>query len=214
MTIELIPTQYANTQYEFPNGSAAALPEGWNDYWKKCLADSNIGHLEAISKGSFLVDIESLDNAALHIILENELSKADLSDPENSICKISGGVAIRVEDKYLIEPNCCCDIGDLLEWESILENGKEDWSFLWIGHPWVYYRKDGALFEFSEYVDQTDVNFESLKTSFSIECEKLDAEIRMLREKQIAFEGKLAAILKEMEINDAEKIAQLLIGLA
>ncbi|MEN7546988.1 hypothetical protein AAG747_03665 [Rapidithrix thailandica] len=72
---------------------------------------------------------------------------------------ISGGIVVKMEDEFPIEPTCCGDLGNLLEWENIFKEGTEKWQPLWIGHPWIFYRKTNNKIEFSDYFE---TNIEAL----------------------------------------------------
>ena len=78
-TIEINPCDFANSEYEYPKGSSAEMPGEWDKFWKKCLADRNLDRLNAIGKGSFLVDINSIKDSELKEILKNE-SRQNLQD--------------------------------------------------------------------------------------------------------------------------------------
>ncbi len=37
----------------------------------------------------------------------------------------------------IVEPTCCCDLGDIANWKAAATFQGKDWEILWIGHPWL-----------------------------------------------------------------------------
>jgi hypothetical protein len=93
-TIEISPYDFSNKEYDYPNGSSIEFPDEWNQFLKKCISDKNLGRLESIRKGSYLVDIRIINDDELEEILKNELKGIELSDFEEQVGKISGGIAL------------------------------------------------------------------------------------------------------------------------
>ena len=120
-TIELSPYNYSKTNYETPKGSISEFPNECNEFWIRCLTDKNLGNLCAIRKGSYLVDIETINNYELEEILINELNKVDLEDYEEQVSRMSGGIVVKLDNISIIEPTCWGDIGNIVEWESIFD---------------------------------------------------------------------------------------------
>ena len=165
-TIEINPFDYRNAEYESPNVSLSEFPEQWNEFWRRCLSDKNLGNLCAIRKGSWLVDIETINDNELEEILRNELNKIGLEDFKDRVSIICGGIVVEEGDDLLIEPTCCGDIGNIVEWEGIFESESNDWTQLWIGHPWLFYRKENGYVEFSDYTDLNLEDFKDIKSKF------------------------------------------------
>lgn len=210
-TIEINPYDFAESAYDYPKG--IDLPEEWNIFWKKCLADKKLDHLEAIRKGAYLVDVNVLDDAELIEILKNALKNLDLDDDiEHQVCEICGGIAIQLNDEFLIEPTCCGDMGNLRAWEAIFEEVNEDWKQLWIGHPWVFYRYSLAHIEFSGYYEADIDELEEVKPAFKIPIPLLRNKLETIKKEQIGFEARICNVLKEMGIEKAGQIAKLMTG--
>ena len=167
-TIEISPYDYANAEYEYPNGSSKDFPDEWDEFWKKCLADKNLENLKPIKKGSYLVNVNSIKNSELKEILKNELKEVELDDYEEQVGKICGGIVIKTGGEIRIEPTCCGDIGNLHSWEKIFENMNQDWRQLWIGHPWVFYRVENEMVEFSDYYEANKIPI--IKTTIPLSC--------------------------------------------
>jgi hypothetical protein len=86
-TIEISPYGVSNKEYEYPNGSSREFPDEWNQFWEKCISDKNLGSLESIRKGSYLVDIRTINDDELAEILKNELKDVELLDYEQQVRK-------------------------------------------------------------------------------------------------------------------------------
>lgn len=211
-TIELSPYDFANSEYEYPNRSSAELPNEWDKFWKKCLADKNLENLNSIRKGSYLVDVNSIKKSELKEILKSELKEVELEDYEEQVGKIYGGIVIKIKDKFPIEPTCCGDIGNLYEWEEIFENANTDWKQLWIGHPWVFYRKANNEIEFSEYYEANIDEIKNIKSILKVPIDELKNKLKIAKNEQINFERKIQIALEEMGIKNSSRIAKLMTG--
>ena len=100
-TIEINPFDFADSNFEHPNGSAMDLPEEWDKFWKKCLADSKLDKLQSIRKGSYLVDINSISDAELHTILQRHLKGVDVASPKSQVSSIIGGIVVKTNDEFV-----------------------------------------------------------------------------------------------------------------
>ncbi len=67
--IEIQPRDYTENMYESPNTSKIEMPEAWNDFWYKCISDSNLQDLKSIETGSYLVDTNTIGDVELKTIL-------------------------------------------------------------------------------------------------------------------------------------------------
>jgi hypothetical protein len=152
-TIEISPYTYASQEYVYPDGSSKEFPEEWNQFWIKCISGKNLGGLKAIEKGSYLVDIEIIKEHELEEILKQELSEIEIDDVEEQLSRLSGGIVVKEGNEILLKPTCCGDIGNIQEWENIFEAEASQWHQLWIGHPWIFYKRENGLICFSDYTD-------------------------------------------------------------
>jgi len=211
-TIELEPQSFSKDEYESPSGSSKELPQEWDAYWLKSLSDSNIKQLIPIESGSWLVDIETIKEEELKVILNHELEDVDLLDYKEQIGNICGGIAVKQNGKIIISPTCCGDLANLSEWEEIIDKEDNTWHQLWIGHPWVFYKKSNEFIGFSEYTDFDIGDFKDIAIKHKILKSSLYSEIKLMRESQLKFEKKISTVLKELKINNANEIAKLMLG--
>lgn len=213
-TIEISPYDFSREEYDFPNGSSLELPEEWNQFWKKCISDKNLGHLESIRKGSYLVDIGTISDDDLVEIVKSELKDVELSDFEEQVGKINGGIVLMDNGEIYIEPMCCGDIGNIKEWENIFPNATHQWNQLWIGHPWIFYRKDNQIIEFSNYTESDPGDFKENEILVSVSQSELQTELKKIVEQQNDFEFRIRKTLDRMGIANAEQISKLMTGRA
>jgi hypothetical protein len=211
-TIEVRPYDYSEKTHEYPKGSSLEMPDEWNEFWIRCISDRNLGNLSAIRKGSYLVDIETINDQELEEIVKNELKEVELDDFEEQVGRIGGGIVIVENEILLIEPTCCGDIGNINEWESIFENKSNAWHQLWIGHPWLYYKKEKGNVGFSAYTELNLEDFKDIKSKFQFSEEELKKEMEIIRIGQNKFENRICNILIKIGINNSERIAKLMTG--
>lgn len=211
-TIEVSPYDYSEKEYEYPNGSSSEIPDEWNEFWIRCISDKNLGNLRAIRKGSYLVDIETINDQELEEIVKNELKEVELDDFEEQVCRICGGMVIIENEILLIEPTCCGDLSIINQWESIFEDKSNAWQQLWIGHPWLFYKKEKGNVAFSDYTELNLEDFKDIKSKFQFSEEELKKEIGIIRIGQNKFENRICNILNKMGINNSERIAKLMTG--
>lgn len=125
---------------------------------------------------------------------------------------MSGGIVLKHKNQFLIEPTCCGDIGNIYEWLNIIEEEKKNWSQLWIGHPWVFYKKDKDLILFSQYYEKNIEEIKDIKISFQTDCKNLKSQLKVLLKEHLLFENKIQRLLSEIGIKNAAQIAKLLTG--
>lgn len=211
-TIELSPYDYENSEYEYPDGISKELPDEWDKFWKKCLADKKLENLKSIRKGSYLVDINSIKDSELKEILKSELQEVELADLEDQVGRICGGIVLKIENEFPIEPTCCGDIGNLYDWEDIFENENKDWKQLWIGHPWIFYRRVDDKIEFSDYYEANIDEIKNVKSILKIPITDLKNKLEVIKRDQIKFERRIQMVLAEMGIKNSNRIAKLMTG--
>ena len=211
-TIELFPTDFAITEYEYPTKSVIEAPNEWDQFWKKCLAEKGMDQLEPIQTGYNLVDITTINEHELEEIIKHELKDVDIDEYEDEVGRICGGIAIKINNQCLITPNCCGDIGNIRDWEDIFTEGKTTWQMLWIGHPWIFYRRQNGHIEFSDYHEANLEDIDNLKIILTIKEADLKKELILLKKQQIAFEQKIKKVLDKLAINPSDKIAKCMTG--
>ena len=211
-TIEIEPWDYTENEYESPSVSMAENPKAWSDFWYKCISDSNLQNLRPIELGSYLVDINNIGDAELKTILKKELKDVDLSDFQKYVGQIIGGIVIVENDKIIIEPTCCGDISDIQNWEEIENAELERWNQLWLGHPWIFYKRTKNHITFSDYTDYNLEDFKDISEKYKFSEQKLLSEIKSSRNNQIGFEKRVSKILAELKVDNANDIAKLMTG--
>lgn len=175
-TIEVSPLKYSKKEYELPEASDYPDADDWYRKWEEVVSKLDLG-FHNIKKDSYLVDIETIDEENLQMILETNLQEIDLEKFEDEVPIFDGGIVLTENDKILIEPNCCGDIGNINEWQRILDNKTSDWSDLWIGHPWIFYRKQNGKVQFSDYSDLNLKEFTDIKVIFEVDESNLRIEL-------------------------------------
>jgi hypothetical protein len=209
-TIELEPYKFSNSEYEFPNDSRKKMPEAWHQFWTSCLSDKNLGHLMPVEKGSYMVDMENITEQDLTTIIENVFEDVYAADYEEQLHALCGGIVLSDNNRTYIEPSCCGDLSDLYGWEKIVEAAPDTWTKLWIGHPWIYYRKQNDMIEFSNYTDNEYKGTEALPVLLSVDETSLQQELERMRNQQLNLEEKTRSVLNSMGVNNAAAIAKII----
>lgn len=210
--IEIPPLRYPKETHELPEISDYPDPDEWFRKWEGAVSKLNLD-FHAIQKDSYLVDIEAIDDENLQIILEKNLEEIDLEKFEEEVSIFDGGIVLTENDKILIEPRCCGDMGNINEWQRMLDDKTSDWSDLWIGHPWVFYRKQNGKVQFSDYSDLGLSEFVDIKAIFEIDESQLKIELEKVKQHQRNFKNRISNILKEMNVKNVEKISKLMTGI-
>ncbi|MCX8531803.1 hypothetical protein [Chryseobacterium luquanense] len=211
-TIEVSPLKYSKEEYELPDASDYPDADDWYRKWEEVISKLDLG-FHTIKKDSYLVDIETIDEENLQMILETDLQEIDLEKFEDEVPAFAGGIVLTQNDKILIVPSCCGNIGNIEEWQRILDNKTSDWSDLWIGHPWVFYRKQNGKVQFSDYSDLNLKEFTDIKVIFEVDESELKNELDKMKKHQIKFKHRITEILKKINVENSERISELMTGL-
>ncbi|AZA82288.1 hypothetical protein C1637_09260 [Chryseobacterium lactis] len=207
-TIEISPFKYSKEEYEMPDISDHPDSEEWYNRWINAISTLDLD-LNAIKAGECLVDMENIDGKNLQIILEVNLKDSD----KDSIRAFDGGIVLTIDDEIKIAPNCCSDIGNIAEWQRIFEKETTGWSDLWIGHPWIFYKKENGKIQFSDYSDENLKDFKDIKPVFEVDEDQLKTEFQKIKKHQTNFKNKILEILKKMNFENAEKISEVIAGI-
>ena len=120
-------------------GSRLDAPDAWERYQRQCWADAGLGGINSVAPGSGLVDLVSLPDEGLRRLVAVELARGEVdvavlaaADVEQHVSPIAGGLAVRVEGAIVVEPGCCCDLGEITEWERAVD--APEWQDIWVGH--------------------------------------------------------------------------------
>lgn len=194
--IEIDPFRYSKEEYEIPELSDLSNSEDLHERWQKAIATLNLD-LNPIKRGSYLVDVKNVNDENLKIIL-NVIFEDDEADGSDFLASFNGGIILKENDEILIEPTCCGDLENLKGWQYIFENNSSEWSQLWIGHPWVFYKKENGKIQFSDYTEYMLSEFKNIQPVFEVYELDLEIEINKMKEQQINFNNRVMKILKEM----------------
>ena len=213
-TIELSPYDYSQKEYKSPdpNISLKEKVELWYEYWVQCLSDSNLGHLKPVNKGSHLVEMSTINERDLEIILKKKLTEVDMDDYEEQVGRLIGGIVAKLDDEIIIEPQCCSDIGNLYEWEEIFETEKNVWKNLWIGHPWIFFRRINGQIEFSDYIERNLEDIDEMKIKCTMPENKLKVDLVNMRMQQNLLGEKIYRVLDKMKVGHALEISKIMSG--
>lgn len=212
LTIEISPYDYAKNEYESPKGSIEECPDEWNAFWQKSISESHLNNLKAIKNGSYLVNIATINEAELEEIVKQELKEVEWDSFEDQIGKLSGGIVLKENGILHIEPMCCSDIGTTKDWEQIFVTTTDNWTQLWIGHPWVFYKRSNGRIEFSDYTEFNLEDFKDIKSVVSVSETALKNQLSDIRKQQNEFEIKIRDVLNKMKIPHSEYISKSMIG--
>ncbi len=71
---------------------------------------------------------------------------------------------------------------------------------LWIGHPWLFYKRVNGNVEFSEYTDLNLEDFDNIKAVHTLPEIELAEEVKRIRKVQDDFADKISQALATMKI--------------
>ncbi|WP_126653607.1 hypothetical protein [Chryseobacterium aureum] len=213
-TIEISPLRYAKDEFELPEISDYPDPEEWFTKWEEAISQLNF-NFEIIEKGSSLVDIETIDDENLKMIVEAQMedTEQDQSEEDMYVMAFDGGIVLKIEDKILIQPNCCGDISNIEDWKNIFKTSSSEWKALWIGHPWVFYKRENEKVCFSEYTESNVEDVENIKIVAEVGEAELKAELEKVVMQQINLKNRIISVLKILNCKYPEKISKQLAGI-
>jgi hypothetical protein len=212
-TIEFSPFRFTDNEYEFPRGSLKEMPTEWNKFWQKCLADSNLENLTPVKEGYYHVDVETITDFMLEVLIKKELEDVDLDEYEDQISKIDGGIFIEENNDFLVTSNCCGSLSDLSDWIDILNSKIGIWQQLWIGHPWIFFKRNQEIVEFSDYSEEVPYKTTDIQTKFVIPENWLRSELLKIQERQTKLTQRIEQILIKLNINNSKRISELMTGI-
>lgn len=165
--------------------------------------------IESISKDhKGLFDMSILTEEDIDKLIEENIKGKNIEELQDELHNLCGGIVIIRDNKILLTPNCCGDLSNIYSWEEIKSNNSKNWTKLWIGHPWVFYRRMEELIEISDYFDDDNplIKFENIR--FSLTVEELETQLKQVREVQELFQKRLSSRLKARNIKNYEEVAQ------
>jgi hypothetical protein len=107
-------------EYEAYNGlsnKVAGFPEEMNSYLK----------------GSSFYRLNEIKDKNLTKLVKDEIEEARKEGEDlELVCKFSGGYVLRIDDRDVLFPQCCSDLGNIKSWEHLIK-GQE--KLFYQGHP-------------------------------------------------------------------------------
>ena len=158
------------------------------------------------------ITVSDLDDADLSILIQLELADAEIT--ENGLEHVGdfvGGLVIEIDDNTSILPTCCGSMSDYKNWVELLVQRPDEWTEIWIGHPWVFGRVKGELIQLTDYRDETMpppdetlVKYEFDSVEFKVRMGEGVAAIQALKKR-------VFTILQKEQNPDAVALSELLI---
>ncbi|MCS4305511.1 hypothetical protein [Chryseobacterium sp. BIGb0232] len=213
-TIEINPFKYCKEDIQLPTVTEYPDPEEWFMKWEEMACQLKI-NFNTIKKGSYLADIEAIDDEGLQTIIDVRLSEVEFDDPGEEVFLLSfdGGIVLKKDGEILIEPSCCGDLSNIEDWQKIFDSPSSEWKDLWIGHPWVLYKRENGTISFSEYTEDNIDDIKNIKIRFEVDESALKAELEKVRQQQIHFKNRISGIVMKKNIDSAERLSQLMSGI-
>lgn len=193
-----------------PVGSAREDPQGWMEYWTASISARGYSRVRAIEPGSWLVELDAMDERSLETLLREELADCEEPVEIENIGALNGGYALRADEKLLLTPSCCGDLANLDGWDQASRYAGSEWQMLWIGHPSVSVRAAESLLVISNY-HEDDREIEPL-----LAVQPHDLELAVARAKRVTFsfaERLLPLVARILPRAPAARIAEQLAGL-
>ncbi|MCT2561321.1 hypothetical protein [Chryseobacterium herbae] len=210
--IEIYPLKYSKEDSELPDSSDFPDSEIWYKEWVKSVSSLNF-NFSPIDEDSYLIDIEMIDDGNLEIILGTDFKGIKPTElEEDMLTAFDGGIALMEDNKAWVLPTCCGDIGNIKEWKKILEDKTEEWNELWIGHPWIFYKKVNGKIQLSDYSDVNLKDAKNIQAHIEVDELELKTELEKAEKQQINFKNRISKILEKMEIKNFDVISEILAG--
>ncbi|BDD04567.1 hypothetical protein [Aureibacter tunicatorum] len=211
-TIEINPFDIAD--YDSPTHDHSNRNEVMYEYWKKCLASQGLERLEPVEKGSYFVDLNSVNDFELEVIIKNHISDSApyFENCEDDVGVFCGGIVVKDDESIILEPSCCGDLESLHFWEDILTKDYSIWKDLWIGHPWIYYKQINSSIVFSDYYESDVNDLKEVKILFEICTSTLKKHLENLKKSQVLFESRIQKTLERLDVPRSRTVAKVIAG--
>jgi FtsZ-binding cell division protein ZapB len=82
------------------------------------------------------------------------------------------------------------------------------WQQIWIGHPWIFYRRVNGSVEISDYSNLNLEDFKDIKAVHTLPENELAEEVKKIRRVQNNFTEKVRAVLTKMNVANADDISK------
>jgi hypothetical protein len=139
---------------ELPFVETVPRPDDWNDplqreRWARDRADALDMAYEDLEHGGH-VPADRLSVEAWRRLLPADVERKDM-------VRIEGGLALLDDDVPVLFPTCCIWVDEATEeWRQVAEGPPEEWTMLWIGHPWVLVQGRGDTLMITEPTESTE----------------------------------------------------------
>jgi hypothetical protein len=156
------------------------------------------------------VDVSTIrSNFLLDLLIDSSIETSDPGIPTGLY--EDAGFVVMFDGASVSRPGCCCSFWEALdEWKRVLEDRSNEWSMLWIGHPWQMIRVVGENIELSVSSESTDVSIlaatlpleaikEGLATAEASLGELATRVAQRLKQRGLPFDSKYVRVLLGLE---------------
>jgi hypothetical protein len=208
--IELSPWLLRDDLPDEPPDWTAGLEHPQHAWWQHLMAEAGLAHIPSLARTHFVAVRDLRRPRDLRHILqrffEHNVQPPDAMDPEEAAA-FSGGYALIGAGVPHLIPQCCGDLSDLDEWQSLLEDRSPRWEELWIGHPWVNARWRDAYLAISGFHEEGVQPVEQLLVPGDL----LAAAVERAEEESAAFHERILHCVAEFfESEDPVLVADIL----
>ncbi len=122
-----------------------------------------------------------------------------------------GGIVIEFDDNTAIAPQCCGEIYNYQHWKEVLDKQPQEWTEIWIGHPWIYARVQNNTLELSEIMEATLSPQQDRAIKYTFDLNTFIQKLNLCIQEIKAFKKRIYKTLKKHQYPYPRKIANLLI---
>ena len=136
-----------------------------------------------LSPNSSLLNLNSLSTKDLEVLIKHLTPTIDLDDVDTIFERIMGGIALYDNDQLIIYPTCCSDLSEISNWFELSNTADNEWHMLWVGHPWIFYKRENKTITLSDYYECNIEDIDNIKTLIQISEEDLKNKLAQIQEK-------------------------------
>ena len=181
----------------------------WDSSWDSYLKTLGI---QPVYSGSWFIAVDAINNPEVikKIVSLSCNDDFSLENIAERFSPLAGGYMLFNNNDVLFEPQCCCDLGDLMYWKQLTNLAAENWHNLLMGHAMMHGRKIGDAIEIKEipeYGNDEPIIEKVNQNDLQMAISKGEQKIK-------AFQNKIIPTINEI-IKDDElsiKIAKKLTG--
>ena len=155
-----------------------------------------------------LFNLSEFTNSDIDDLIDLNIKGKNLDELEEELYNLCGGIVIQRDDEILVSPSCCGDLSDIYNWEDIKSNNSNEWTKIWIGHPWIFYKKIENQVQISDYSENDNPKIEDKNIRFAISLNELETNLEEMRNIQLLFQNKLSERLERKKIKNFEQVAE------